>query len=69
MNPTIHNTLPTTLVLLPAPAVRPTAENPPPTTGGLEAFEGWLIDQLCELETRFESYVTETSSRFRNDRR
>jgi hypothetical protein len=48
---------------------RPTANTPPPTTGGLDAFESWLIDRLCELESRFETYITESSSRFRHDRR
>ena len=69
MNPTTTTILNITVALLPAPKARPTAETPPPTTGGIEAFEGWLIDRLCELETKFESYVTETSSRFKNDRR
>jgi hypothetical protein len=69
MIPTTSHTSSDTPLLLPAPAIRPTAETPPPTTGGLEAFESWLIDRLCELEAQFESYVTETSSRFRHDRR
>lgn len=69
MTPTTSILLNTPVALLPAPKARPTADTPPPTSGGVDAFEGWLIDRLCELESQFESYVTETSSRFKNDRR
>lgn len=69
MNPTTIHTLHVTVILLPTPAARPMPQTPAPTTGGIEAFEDWLIDRLCDLETRFESYVTESSSRFHHQRR
>ena len=53
----------------PVPTIRPTAETPPPTSGGLEAFDGWLSDRLDELMARFESYKTASSSHFHHDRR
>src|SRR5262245_24136093 len=45
--PTVPTTRPA-LTLLAAPKVRPTDSNPPPTTGGLEAFDAWLLERLCE---------------------